>query len=376
MNKIRFIQTNTLTDSIYLKFSPEFRLLYLTLHLSSWTSLCGITKMNFAMLGMSLGMKEETSKTLFESFCLRFPTLMAYDVVTEEFALLQWSKTQLIHFQPGTVKKAETELREVESGNLLTEMHKYSHGVRGKMFLAQFRRNEMQKINIKKELKALDSEFHDKAPQIPENEQTKSETKTKREKESKSKRENTKTITFSESDSFNGTDLKGLPIPDEIDSIYQKKDKVFELNPKNGLVIITSTAGEIEEHLKSSGMIEKEPEEPKPKEPKFKPKPRKGNEILKPEQEYKNGLKALIIKKVKRKGIVAEYLQDIDIGVDEFLESFVCYCYDNDVNYNGYFNGIPELLEIHSGMLRKGETIIPQKAVVSQRPKENEAHYR
>ena len=107
---------------------------------------------------------------------------MMYDVTTEEFALLQWAKTQLIHFQTGTVKKAMVELEEVESGDLLREMHKYSHGKRGKMYLAQFKRNNMEKINMEKELKVLNSENHDKVPQVADNEQTKSVTKIEIEK--------------------------------------------------------------------------------------------------------------------------------------------------------------------------------------------------
>lgn len=92
------------------------------------------------------------------------------------------------------------------------------------------------------------------------------------------------------------------------------------------------------EDLISSGKIYRANEEPTAKT--IQPSP-------------KVDLKAQIIKKISRKKLAKNYLYCVDISVDDFLESFVGYCKDNDRTFNKNLNGLHELLEIHASILSK-----------------------
>jgi len=324
--------------------SPEQKMIYLYLLTNPYTSNCGIFRLNFATMGFNLGIKEINIKTAFESFLLRFPGVIAFDEITKEVALLAWPKMQMGFFQQKSMLAAAKELEVVESLDLLRLMYQNSLSSRAKnLYEKEVRLRNINVINEKKQ-KIPENSRH--SPQLPDNQHISLQTESEVETESESVSTNTET--FSKKNK-----LKSLGI---IETFSDKSD------------------GQIKDMI-ASGIFRKK-EEPKPEEPTFKPKPRKGNETLKSEEEYKDGLTALILKKVKRKGIVSEYLLSTpdDIGVDEFLESFVNYCFDNDVNYNGYFKGIPELMEIHANMLSNGETIIPKKAVISKKVN-TDAHY-
>ncbi len=71
------------------------------------------------------------------------------------------------------------------------------------------------------------------------------------------------------------------------------------------------------------------------------------------EVKFKDDTRTLILKKIGKKKLVSEYLIGIDMSADDFIESFVNYCWDNGKRFRFGIKGMHELLEIHSSMLSR-----------------------
>lgn len=172
MNKYRFLPTGTWSDDTFLKMSPEQKLIDLYLWTSPYTSLCGIFKLSITTMGHFIGLKNDNIESAFKGYLLAYPDRTKYDKETGEVALLLWPKLALVNANIAAKKKAERELEEVQSIELLKAVISRNSATLSKPYLFRIRQLQMEEINRKKELEKACAPYQiGNASEVPENEQ-------------------------------------------------------------------------------------------------------------------------------------------------------------------------------------------------------------
>ena len=147
----RSVSTSIWADDAILSMSPEQKLLFLYLHTNPYASACGIYKMQLRTMGFQVGLMSAPFESALRGLASAFPDFVAVDWQTNEVALLQYPRQNMIDISPGIGAKffahIKKEIEKVESQYLLRELIARNSSTLSAPYLAQFRRLQMQVIN-------------------------------------------------------------------------------------------------------------------------------------------------------------------------------------------------------------------------------------
>jgi len=147
----RSVSTSIWADDAILSMSPEQKLLFLYLHTHPYASACGIYKMQLKTMGFQVGLMSAPFESALRGLAAAFPDFVAVDWQTNEVALLQYPRQNMIDINPSTGAKffahIKREIEKVESQYLLRELITRNSSTLSAAYLAQLRRLQMQVIN-------------------------------------------------------------------------------------------------------------------------------------------------------------------------------------------------------------------------------------
>jgi uncharacterized phage protein (TIGR02220 family) len=143
----RNVATAIWTDDAFLSMSPEQKLLFLYLHISPYSTSCGIFKLKPKTMAFQIGLSQEPFESALRGLCSAWPDFVAVDWDSSEVALLQFPRQLLIQANGKTMAIVEKDLRHVESQALLQAVIAQNSASLSKPYLSQLRRLQMQKIN-------------------------------------------------------------------------------------------------------------------------------------------------------------------------------------------------------------------------------------
>ena len=171
MSKYRFLPTSVWSNDVFIKMSPEQKLIYIYLVTSPYTTMCGIFNLSVSTMGHFLGLRNDNIESAFKGFLLAFSDWVQYDEKTGEVALLYWPKFALVNANIGAIKKAERELEEVQSMELLKAVIERNSATLSKMYLKRLRQLHTERLNREKTLFNTCTPYQtNDVAQVPENE--------------------------------------------------------------------------------------------------------------------------------------------------------------------------------------------------------------